>query len=94
MIEILFAFSFPKPLTFSLVVSICNDSYQDSYSTTGLNVTITQDFSLPVYSFVHRYISADITYYVQMFVVLLTAIIFSNVVEAVLYYKTFSEIKR
>ena len=94
MIEILFAFSFPKPLTFSLVVSICNDSYQDSYSTTGLNVTITQDFSLPVYSFVPRYISADITFYVKAFVSLLIGMILSNVVEGVLYYKTFGKIKR
>ena len=94
-IEILCASSLPKPeIHLSTMTSICKESYQDSYSRSGLNVTITQDFSLPVYYFVHHYISADITYYVRIFVRLLVGVIFSNVVEGVLYYKTFKKIKR
>ena len=95
MIEILAALSTPKHEIQAFAIrSICNESYQDSYSRTGLNVTITQDFSLPVYNFVHHYISADITYYVRIFLQLLFVMVFSNVVEGVLYYKTFKKIKR
>ena len=79
MIEILIAFSFQMPPTvYVAAISTCPASYHGSYNRSGLNVNITQDFSLPVYSFVHRYISDDITYYVRMLAVLLNTIIFSN----------------
>ena len=94
MIEILVAFTFPKLNFFNAAMSLCKESYQDSHNRIDLNVTITQGFSLPVYSFAHRYISSDITYYVRIFVFLLIAIIFSNVVEGILYYKTFAHITR
>ena len=94
--EILFAVSVQTfPFTFiSAAISICNESYQDSYSRTDLNLTITQNFSLPVYSFVHQYVSSDITFYFKKLFHLLATIITSNVVEAVLYYKTFAKIRR
>ena len=95
-IEILIAFSVQKPVFYSTAMSavlpLC--THHDSYSRIDLNVTITQEYSLPVYSFVHRYISADITYYVKKFLFLLIAIILGNMVEGVLYYKTFAQIKR
>ena len=93
-IEILLALTHRTNYVFSAANSACKESYQDSYNRTKLNVTRTEDFSLPVYSLVHRYISPDVTYYVRTFVYLLVVLIFSNVIEGVLYYKTFAKIKR
>ena len=93
-VGILHACTVQKTYFFTAAVSMCQESYKDSYNRTNLNVTIPQDFNLPVYTFVHQYISTDVLYYIRGFVLLLTVIILSNVVEGILYYKTFSKIKR
>lgn len=74
--------------------SICIDSYRNSHNITDFNFNVTQSIGSPIYSFVHRYISTEITYYVSHFVHILQAIIFLNAVEGILYWKTFSYIKR
>ena len=74
--------------------TLCISSYQKLNNRTYLNSTPSQDFNLPIYSFVNQYISSDILYYISGFVGVLLLIIFSNVVEGILYWKSFAKIQR
>ena len=74
--------------------STCILSYRNSSNTADFNANLEQNFSLPVYLFVHQYISANVTYYIDMFLKICLWIIFANLIEGVLYCKTFSYIRR
>ena len=88
---------FTSPREFSLQYpthSVCIDYYRKSHIITDFNFNTNQSVASPIYSFVHQYISTEITYYVGQFVLVLMAIIASNVVEGILYWNTFATIKR
>ena len=75
--------------------SICVDYYAKAYNDSSeLSLNITHSISSPIYCFVHEHISTDITYYVGWLVIILWAIIVVNVVEGILYWKTFHYIRR
>ena len=74
--------------------ALCIDSYQNRRNITDYKSNISQSLRSPIYFFVHQYVSTEITYYVGIFVKICIYIIFGNVVEGVLYWKTFSYIRR
>ena len=74
--------------------STCMLSYRNSSNATDFNNNVEQNFSSPVYWFVHQYISTNITYYIDIFLLISARIIFANLIEGLLYWKTFNYIKR
>ena len=82
------------PTSNLLAATLCISSYQEPNNRTYLNSTPTHDFDLPIHSFVNQYISSDILYYLRGFVFVLLVIVFGNVAEGILYWKTFAKIKR
>ena len=76
------------------VVSICINSYQNTHNITDYKDNISQNFRSPIYLFIHQCVPAEITYYIGIFVKICIWIIFGNVVEGILYWKTFSYIRR
>ena len=97
MIEIILACTVPMsitPMSNLETAVICTSSYQKPNSRTYLNSTPTHDFDLPIHSFVNQYISSDILYYLRGFVFVLLVIVFGNVAEGILYWKTFAKIQR
>ena len=74
--------------------SLCVDPYPNSHNSLYLGMNITQNIGSPMYSLVHQYIPNEITYYVGVFVGILKVLIFLNLVEGILYWRTFTYIKR
>ena len=75
-------------------LSLCINWDQNTHNITGYKTNISQHFSSPIYLFVHEYVSTETTYYIRIFVRACIWIIFGNVMEGVLYWKTFSYIRR
>ena len=75
-----------------IAYSLCIDSYHNNI--TDFNGNITQNITSPIYSFVHEYVSTEVTYYISIFVKICVWIIFGNVIEGILYWKTFTYIRK
>ena len=71
--------------------SICIDSY-GNMTNTGENMS--GNFSSPIYFFVNQYVSTEITYYIGILVKISLWVILGNIVEGVLYWRTFAYIRR
>ena len=98
-IEILRACTFPRAgflqeLKVKSPNSICLEPIWESHNITDLKVNLGKRGVSPIYYFVHHYASEDITHYISKFVQLLSLCIMSNVMEGILYWRTFSYIKR
>ena len=76
------------------LTDICIESYGQRHNITYLNLNLTESVASPIYLFVRHYISTKILYYVGCFVRALTIIIMTNVVEGILYWRSFASIKR
>ena len=74
--------------------SMCIHSYRNSSNTTDFDDNVEQNLSSPIYFFLHQYISTNATYYIGILVRIFLWIIFANLVEGVLYWKTFNYINR
>ena len=73
---------------------LCLNSYYNTSNITDVNRDIGQNFSSPLYYFVHQHVSTEITYFIRLFVTLCTWFIFGNIIEGILYWKTFAYITR
>ena len=98
-IEILNSCTLPKAgflaeLEVEIPNSICLGSNWESHNITDVKLSLRKRGGSPIYSFVHHYASEEITYYISKCAQLLTLCIMSNVVEGILYWKTFAYIKR
>ena len=74
---------------------VCLQSYEmvTDNSTNGHSINMTS-FNSPAYSFVHGYIPASITNIADTILEILAILIFSNLVEGILYYKIFTHLRR
>ena len=84
-----------KPSARQPYFSVCLKSYEmvTNSSTTEHSINITS-FHSPAYAFVHEYIPTSITNIVAIIVELLGVVIFSNLLEGLIYWKLFSNIRR
>ena len=75
--------------------SVCFDSNGHSNYSKDFNLNNGKGvFDSPIYLFLHQYVPTEITYYVSKCVLILAVVIMSNVVDGILYWKTFTYNKR
>ena len=75
--------------------SVCFDSNGESNYSKDFNLNHGKGvFDSPIYLFLHQYVSTEITYYVSKCVLILGVVIMTNVVDGILYWKTFTYNKR
>ena len=95
---ILRACTFPSnyiPFLGGIPNSICFDSNGMSNYSKDFKLNLGKGvFDSPIYLFVHQYVSTEITYYVSKCVLILGVVIMTNVVDGILYWKTFTYNKR
>ena len=78
----------------NLSQSVCIDFYLDSLNITREDSHNIPGFGSPILSFVYQYVPSEVTDYVYTALTGICLVIFSNVLEGILYWKTFAEIKR
>ena len=78
----------------NLAQSVCIEFYLDSLNITREDSQNIPGFGSPILSFVHQYVPSDVTDYVYTALVGIWLVIFSNVLEGILYWRTFAEIRR
>ena len=74
--------------------TICVDFYLDTLNITLEESDAIPDFGSPILSFLQQYVPMELTSYVQTFVTIVGLLILSNLLEAVLYWRTFSVIRQ
>ena len=75
--------------------SVCFDSNGHSNYSKDFNLNNGKGvIDSPIYLFLHQYVPTEITYYVSKCVIILGLVIMSNVVDGILYWKTFTHSKR
>ena len=78
----------------NLAQSICIDYYLEYHNISLQESKEVLDFGTPVLAYVHQYIPLEITGYIRTFVTVIGLLIFSNVLEGILYWKTFRAIRK
>ena len=74
--------------------SICIDYYLDLLNITLKDSNDILGFGSPILCVVYLYIPVDIVRYVHATLAVIGLLLFSNVIEGILYWKTFGEIRR
>ena len=92
---VLHACTLPTPInTQNIAKEVCNRFYQEAFNITCGDPNGVKDECSPILTFVQRYISLEVTYYVGIAVKVVAIIIFLNFLEGFIYWKTFSNIKK
>ena len=95
LLAVLNAVSVQTPVhVLNVAATICVDFYLNSLNVTIEDANSIPGFGSPILMFVHQYISVDITHYVQVFLTVVAVVVLSNVIEGILYWKTFRVIRR
>ena len=94
-LEVLTAFTTQMPENFKNPAQlICNVFHHESHNLTCKDINCIGDQYSPLLSFSHTFVPIEITDYLGIILKMVFVIIAANIVEGILYWKTFSEIKR
>ena len=95
LLGVLNAFSVQTPRNIhNAAQSICIDFYLDSLNITIKDTDNIPGFGSPILFFAHQYFPVFIIVYLDAFLTVFGLLIFSNVIEGILYWKTFGTLRR